>query len=37
MNYPVMLIAGDICGRWLGIYGYADIGICRAPRLCPYL
>jgi len=27
MNFPVMLIVEDICGRWLGLCRYADIGI----------
>jgi len=26
MNFPVMLIAEDICGRWLGLCRYAGIG-----------
>jgi len=34
MNFPVMLIAEDICGRWLGLCGYADIGIGLAPFVC---
>jgi len=27
MNFPVTLIAEDICGLWLGLCRYADIGI----------
>ena len=34
MNFPVMLIAKDICGRWLGLCRYADIGIGLAPLVC---
>jgi len=37
MNFPVMLIAEDICGRWLGLCQYADAGIGLAPVVCPYL
>ena len=37
MNFPVMLIAEDICGLWLGLCRYADIGIGLAPLVCPYL
>jgi len=37
MNFPVMLIAEDICGLQLGLCGYADIGIGLAPLVCPYL
>ena len=37
MNFPVMLIAEDICGRWLGLCRYADIGIGIAPLVYPYL
>ena len=32
-----MLIAEDICGLWLGLCRYADIGIGLAPLVCPYL
>jgi len=35
MNFPVMLIAMDICGRWLGLCRYADIGIGLSPLVCP--
>ena len=35
MNFPVMLIAEDICGRWLGLCRYADVGIDLAPLVCP--
>jgi len=28
MNFPVMLIAEDICGWRLGLCRYAGIGIC---------
>jgi len=31
MNFPVMLIAVDICGLRLGLRRYADIGIGLAP------
>jgi len=37
MNFPVVLIAEDICGLWLGLCQYADIGIGLAPLVCPYL
>ena len=37
MYFPVMLIAEDICGLWLGLCRYADIGIGLAPLVCPYL
>jgi len=37
MNFPVMLIAEDICGLRLGLCRYADIGIGLAPRVCLYL
>jgi len=35
MNFPMMLIAEDICGRWLGLCRYADVGIDLAPLVCP--
>jgi len=31
MNFPVMLIAEDMCGLQLGLCRYADIGIGLAP------
>ena len=34
MNFPVMLIAEDICGLRLGLCRYADIGIGLAPLVC---
>ena len=34
-NFRVMLVADDICGRWLGLCRYADIGIGLAPLVCP--
>jgi len=36
MNFPVMLIAEGICGLWVGLCWYADIGIGLAPqaRIC---
>jgi len=37
MNFPVMLIAEDICGQRLGLCRYADISIGLAPLVCPYL
>jgi len=37
MNFPVMLITKAICGWWLGLCRYADIGIGLAPLVCPYL
>jgi len=37
MNFPVMLIAEDICGRRLGLCRCADIGIGLASLVCPYL
>jgi len=37
MNFPVMLIAEDICGLWLDLCRYADIGIGLAPLVCPHL
>ena len=37
MNFPVMLVAEDICGLRLGLCQYADIGIGLAPLVCPYL
>jgi len=37
MNFPVMLIAEDICGLWLGLCRYAGIGTGLAPVVCPYL
>jgi len=37
MNFPVMLIAEDICGQWLGLCLYADISTGLAPLICPYL
>jgi len=33
MNFPVMLIAEDICGQQLGLCQYVDIGIGLAPSL----
>jgi len=27
----------ELCGRWLGVGRYADIGIGLAPVVCPYL
>jgi len=37
MNFPVMLIADDICGLRLGLCRYVDVGIGVAPLVCPYL
>jgi len=37
MNFPVMLIAEDICGLRLCLCWYADIGTGIAPLVCPYL
>ena len=37
MNFPVMVIAEDICGLRLGLCQYADISIGVAPLACPYL
>jgi len=37
MNFPVMLIREDICGRLMGLCRYADIGIGLAPLVSPYL
>jgi len=36
LNFPMMLIAEDICGLRLGLCRYADIGIGLAPLVCPY-
>jgi len=33
--YPVMLIAEDTCGRWLGLCRYDDIDIGLAPLVLP--
>jgi len=37
MNFLVMLIAEDICGRRLSLCRYADIGIGLATLVCLYL
>jgi len=37
MNFLVMLIAEDICGRRLGLCRYADIGIRLATLVSLYL
>jgi len=33
--YPVMLIAEDTCGRWLGLCWYDNIDIGLAPLVLP--